>query len=216
MAEERMLVRVVRVFSNRLADRLEVRAAVKRAKELAEKGSRTEAESAEKCSLERKIAMTRALNLMHMKRLSRGERRERDRIASWMGDNGNLVEHVFLKEWAVSGELCCRPPPSLLGGAIAKGGYDELHVKRIGQTIAMGALADRVDGGWVYGREVPAEEQYYLAQLIVAESGLLLQELSNGDNVFLALLEDRASKMAAFMESQKPAMVEKLRKEMEA
>jgi hypothetical protein len=187
MAEERMLVRLVRVVSGRLADRLAVRAAFKKAKELMEK----------KC-------------------LTCDERRERDSLVTLLGEKGNSSGHALLKEWAVRGELCCRPPAQVLGGAIAAGGYDELHVKRMGLTIAMGALAERVGEEWVYGREVPVDEQYYLAALITVESGLLLQYIRHGDNPFLALLEASAARLVADVEGRMPGMVELLRKEMEA
>lgn len=160
-------------------------------------------------------AVLRAKELMEKKCLGAEEKKERDSLIKLLGERGNSREHNFLKEWVVRGELCCRPAPQVLAGAIANGGYDELHLKRISHTIAMCALADLVGNKWVYGRDVPPEEQYYLTVFLAAESGLLLQDIRNGHNTLLALLEGSAAKLAANFEARMPGMVELLRKEMD-
>ncbi|MDD5096482.1 MAG: hypothetical protein PHY95_03135 [Candidatus ainarchaeum sp.] len=208
-------------FADRLKNRLgitkwlEMHRAVHRAKELMEKACPTAEEKAERNGLIMRMATERAKELMAKKRLSARKRRERDALVKLLGKSGNSSEHELLKEWAVSGELRCRPDPVVLGGAIAAGGYDDGHVKRLLRAISTGELGEiGPDGQWVDGRSVPIDEQYYFAVLVSAESGALRGTLHK-NHPMLALLEDRAAKVAAFIEGQMPGMVEKLRKEME-
>lgn len=162
-------------------------------------------------------AVRRAKELMEKKDLTSWEKAARDKLVTKIGRKGNSKEHSLLKEWAVSGELRCRPAPPTLADAIAMGGYDEEHVQQLLRALTMGLLGERgSDGKWTDRRNVPVEEQYYFAVLLSAESGILLQDMHCKSQAMLALVEERAAMVAAFMERQMPAMVEKLKKEMES
>lgn len=161
-------------------------------------------------------AVRRARELMEKKCLTSQEKKERDTLVTRMGRKGNSEEHQLLKEWAVSGELCCRPAPLTLAGAIAMGGYDEGHARQLLRALTMGLLGECGPGGeWIDQREVPAEEQYYFAALLCAENGILLQDIHCKNETLLTLVEERAARVAAFIEEQMPGMVEALKKEME-
>ncbi|MFA5412555.1 MAG: hypothetical protein WC350_04390 [Candidatus Micrarchaeia archaeon] len=167
--------------------------------------------------LSMRIAVRRAKKLMEKKCLGPDEKKKRDTLVARLGNSGNSKEHSLLKEWAVSGELHCRPGPIALAEAIAMGGEDEAHMKMLLGAITTGILCEAgCPEENATGRSVNMDEQYYFARLISAESNFLLQRMMCKNQGILALLEIRAARVAAFIEEQMPGMVETLKREMES